>query len=129
MQHQKNYRSKNKNVQEDSAMRRHAKEVHKDKNIAYRMEIVKTFKKPMARQVQQRGSQWIIINVWNNLPGNNDQSTMTFHLEIENKNNSASDLPSIDTKPWQGTWRMFETSWDTNIANLKFTLWSYKTVK
>ena len=52
-QHQRNYRSKNKNVQEESALRRHAKEVHGDKNIAYRMEIIKSFKKPMERQVYE----------------------------------------------------------------------------
>ena len=34
-------------------MRKHAKEVHNDKNIAYRMEIIKTFKKPMERQVYE----------------------------------------------------------------------------
>ena len=34
-------------------MRKHAKEVHGDKNIAYRMEILKTFKKPMERQVYE----------------------------------------------------------------------------
>ena len=52
-QHQRNYRSKNAKVQEESAMRKHAKEVHKDKNIAYRMEILKTFRKPMQRQVYE----------------------------------------------------------------------------
>ena len=50
-QHQMNYRSKNKEVQEESAMRKHAKEVHNDKNIKYRIDILKTFKKPMSRQV------------------------------------------------------------------------------
>ena len=50
-QHQKNYRSKNKKVQEDSALRRHAQEVHKDKKVEYRMEILKTFKSPLERQV------------------------------------------------------------------------------
>ena len=34
-------------------MRKHSKEVHEDKNIAYRMEILKTFKKPMERQVYE----------------------------------------------------------------------------
>ena len=52
-QHQRNYRSKNKKVQEESAMRKHAKEVHGDKNVAYRMEILKVFKKPMERQVYE----------------------------------------------------------------------------
>ena len=32
-QHQKNYRSKNKKVQEESALRKHAKEVHKEKTL------------------------------------------------------------------------------------------------
>ena len=40
-------------MQEESAMRKHAKEVHGDKNVAYRMEILKSFKKPMARQVYE----------------------------------------------------------------------------
>ena len=34
-------------------MRKHAKEVHGDKNVAYRMEILKVFKKPMERQVYE----------------------------------------------------------------------------
>ena len=52
MQHQKNYRSKNKNVQEKSALRRHAKEVHNDKNVKFKMEVLKSFKNnPLARQV------------------------------------------------------------------------------
>ena len=53
-QHQKNYRSKNKKVQEDSALRKHSKDVHDDKNINYRMDIIKTFNnKPLARQVYE----------------------------------------------------------------------------
>ena len=53
-QHQKNYRSKNQKTQEDSALRNHAKHVHDDKNIGYRMDIIKTFKnKPLARQVYE----------------------------------------------------------------------------
>ena len=52
VQHQNNYRSKNKDVQEKSAMRKHAKNVHNDKKVEYKMEIVKTFKNnPLARQV------------------------------------------------------------------------------
>ena len=53
-QHQTNYRSKNKKVQEDSAMRRHAKECHDDKKVDYRMEVLKTFRNnPLARQVYE----------------------------------------------------------------------------
>ena len=52
MQHQQKYRSKNKNTQEKSALRRHAKEVHNDKNVKFKMEVLKAFKKnPLARQV------------------------------------------------------------------------------
>ena len=52
MQHQNKYRSKNKNTQEKSALRRHAKAVHNDKNVKFKMEVLKTFKKnPLARQV------------------------------------------------------------------------------
>ena len=43
-QHMENYRSKNKAVQEKSAMRRHAKECHNDKKVEYQMQVVKTFK-------------------------------------------------------------------------------------
>ena len=52
-QHQRNYRSKNKKVQEDSAMRKHSKEIHNDKNVNYRMEVIKTFKSPLERQVYE----------------------------------------------------------------------------
>ena len=52
VQHQQKYRSKNKNTQEKSALRRHAKEVHNDKNVKFKMEVLKAFKKnPLARQV------------------------------------------------------------------------------
>ena len=58
-QHMANYRSKNKAVQEKSAMRRHAKECHNDKKVEYKMQVIKTFKnKPLARQVLE--SIWII---------------------------------------------------------------------
>ena len=54
LQHQANYRSKNKSVQEKSAMRKHAKEVHKDKKVGYKMEILKSFKNnPLGRQVYE----------------------------------------------------------------------------
>ena len=52
-QHQRNYRSKNKKVQEESAMRKHAKEVHRDRKIDYRMDIIKTFKSALERQVYE----------------------------------------------------------------------------
>ena len=52
VQHQENYRSKNKSVQEKSALRKHAKEVHSDKKVEYKMEVIKSFKdNPLARQV------------------------------------------------------------------------------
>ena len=53
LQHAKNYRSQNKNTQEKSALRRHAKEQHEDKNVPYKMEVIKSFKKPIARQVME----------------------------------------------------------------------------
>ena len=34
-------------------MRKHAKEVHGDKIVDYRMDIIKTFKTPMERQVYE----------------------------------------------------------------------------
>ena len=52
-QHLKNYRSTNKNTQEKSALRTHAKEQHGDKKVDYRMEVLQTFKKPLARQVME----------------------------------------------------------------------------
>ena len=48
-----NYRSKNKNVKEKSALRVHAKEHHGDKKVDYRMEVLQSFKKPIARQVME----------------------------------------------------------------------------
>ena len=52
MQHQQKYRSKTKSVQEKSVLRKHAKEVHNDKNVKFKMEVLKTFKNnPLARQV------------------------------------------------------------------------------
>ena len=54
VQHQQKYRSKNKATQEKSAMRKHAKEVHNDKKVAYRMEVLKAFKNnPLGRQVYE----------------------------------------------------------------------------
>ena len=53
VQHIEKYRSKNKTTQEKSALRRHAKEVHDDKKVGYKMEILKTFKKPLSRQVME----------------------------------------------------------------------------
>ena len=53
VQHYNNYRSQNKNTQEKSALRIHAKEQHGDKKVEYRMEVMKTFKKPLARQVME----------------------------------------------------------------------------
>ena len=43
-QHLEKYRSKNKNTQEKSALRKHAQEQHNDKKVEYKMEILKTFK-------------------------------------------------------------------------------------
>ena len=43
-QHVENYRSTNKNTQEKSAMRQHAKHQHNDKKIEFKMTVIKTFK-------------------------------------------------------------------------------------
>ena len=51
--HAENYRSTNKNTQEKSALRIHAKNVHQDKKVAYKMEVIQAFKKPLARQVME----------------------------------------------------------------------------
>ena len=53
VQHMNNYRSKNVNTQEKSALRTHAKEHHGDKKVEYKMEVLQTFKKPLARQVME----------------------------------------------------------------------------
>ena len=53
VQHYDNYRSKNKNTQEKSALRTHAREHHEDKKVEYKMEVLKSFKKPLARQVME----------------------------------------------------------------------------
>ena len=54
VQHQNSYRSKSKKTQEKSALRRHAKEVHQDKKVDYRMDVLKSFKNnPLARQVYE----------------------------------------------------------------------------
>ena len=51
-QHLEKYRSKNAKTQENSALRRHAKEVHNDKKVKFNMSIVKSFKEdPLARQI------------------------------------------------------------------------------
>ena len=52
-QHAEKYRSKNKSTQEKSALRMHAKEHHGDKKVEFRMEVLQTFKKPLARQVME----------------------------------------------------------------------------
>ena len=53
-QHYEKYRSKNKKTQEKSALRTHAKEVHNDKKVNFRMEVIKSFKNnPLARQVYE----------------------------------------------------------------------------
>ena len=49
-QHVQNYRSKDKNTQEKSALRKHAQEQHNDKKVEYKMEVLETFKKPLTRQ-------------------------------------------------------------------------------
>ena len=52
VQHIENYKSKNKDTQEKSALRQHAMKVHNDKKVTYKMEILESFKnKPLARQV------------------------------------------------------------------------------
>ena len=51
VQHAEKYRSQNKKTQEKSALRMHAREHHNDKKIDYKMEVIKSFKKPIARQV------------------------------------------------------------------------------
>ena len=54
VQHLEKYKSKNKSTQEKSAMRQHAIEVHNDKKVEYKMEVIKTFKNnPLARQVHE----------------------------------------------------------------------------
>ena len=58
-QHLDKYKSKNKTVQEKSAMRKHAKEQHNDKKVEFKMTVLKTFKNnPLARQVLE--SIWIV---------------------------------------------------------------------
>ena len=52
-QHATNYRSKCKSTQEKSALRTHAREHHGDKKVDYKMKILQTFKKPIARQVME----------------------------------------------------------------------------
>ena len=48
------YKSANKETQEKSAMRRHAKEVHDDRQVEYDMKVLKTFKgDPLGRQVYE----------------------------------------------------------------------------
>ena len=45
----------NKATQEKSAMRKHAKSVHEDKKVKYKMELIKSFKNnPLERQVFER---------------------------------------------------------------------------
>ena len=54
VQHLNNYKSKNKDTKEKSALRQHAITVHNDKKVNYQMEIIKSFKNnPLARQVQE----------------------------------------------------------------------------
>ena len=53
VQHIGNYRSNNPNTQEKSALRRHAKELHGDMKVAYKMEVLQTFTKPLSRQVME----------------------------------------------------------------------------
>ena len=53
-QHLDNYQSNCKTTQEKSVMRRHAKEVHRDKKVNFDMKIIKTFKDdPLGRQVYE----------------------------------------------------------------------------
>ena len=53
-QHLSNYKSKNKDTQEKSAMRRHAKEIHNNKKVEYEMTILKSFKDDaLSRQVYE----------------------------------------------------------------------------
>ena len=52
VQHLDNYKSKNKDTQEKSALRQHAINIHNDKKVSYKMEIIESFRnKPHARQV------------------------------------------------------------------------------
>ena len=52
VQHLENYKSKNKDTQEKSALRQHSIKVHNDKKVSYKMEILESFKNnPLARQV------------------------------------------------------------------------------
>ena len=51
-QHLEKYNSSNLNTQEKSALRRHAKDVHNDQKIKYKMNILKSFKEdPLSRQI------------------------------------------------------------------------------
>ena len=51
-QHLAKYRSKNASTQEKSALRKHAKSVHNDKKVDFKMEVIKSFKNnPLGRQV------------------------------------------------------------------------------
>ena len=53
-QHLDKYNSNNANTQEKSALRRHSKEVHGDKQVKYEMKLIKNFKDdPLARQVYE----------------------------------------------------------------------------
>ena len=48
------YRSSNKETQEKSAMRKHTKEIHDDKQVGYEMKVLKTFKgDALGRQVYE----------------------------------------------------------------------------
>ena len=52
--HIEKYKSKNKETMEKSALRKHAKEVHNNRNIEYQMEIIKTFQNDaLGRQVYE----------------------------------------------------------------------------
>ena len=51
-QHLENYKSNCQTTQEKSAMRRHAKEVHRDRQVDFEMKLIKTFKDdPLGGQV------------------------------------------------------------------------------
>ena len=50
VQHLENYKSKNKDTQEKSALRQHSIKVHNDKKVSYKTEILESFKNnPLAR--------------------------------------------------------------------------------
>ena len=59
LKHVQNYRSTNKNTQEKSALRIHAKNEHQDKKVEYKMEVLQAFKKPLQWQCISKASHGV----------------------------------------------------------------------